>query len=68
MVDGVSRTYALFRDHPHYRKVLDRYRISMFVRTSKLDKPLALELLWQIHPRHYNHRILTGLIRLFFAW
>ncbi|KJU76095.1 glycosyltransferase [Pseudomonas sp. MDMC216] len=67
MTDNMLKTYACFSDHPSYEAVTRRYLVSMFLKASNRDKPLARELIRQIPVRYWNAKVVRGALRLLFA-
>lgn len=67
MVDSILRTYALFKDHPHYEFVRTRFLSSMFLKCSNRDRAYAKQLLRQIPFRSWNKKTWRGLGRLLFS-
>lgn len=64
MLDNVLRTYAQFSDHPAYAQVCRRFRISMFLKAARHDKPLAWQLLGELPWRDWDRKMLRGVARL----
>nr|WP_100549010.1 MULTISPECIES: glycosyltransferase [unclassified Pseudomonas] len=67
MTENMLKTYACFSDHPSYEVVMRRYLVSMFLKASNRDKPLARELIRQIPVRYWNAKVVRGALRLLFA-
>ncbi len=67
MLDEGLKIYALFADHPAYRRVCMAHRNSILLKAAKLDKPLAWEILRQIPPAHWTRKTLRALLRLLLA-
>ncbi len=64
MVDNVLQTFSLFKSAENYDRAVNKYLISMFVKTANKDKQLAKKLLKSIDKKFYSIRILKGLYRL----
>lgn len=60
MADSIIQIYEQYSAEKGYRKVMNKILISMFLRTSKLDKTYAYGLLKRIEPRFYNLKVLRG--------
>ena len=60
MADSIIQIYEQYSAEKGYQKVMNKILISMFLRTSKLDKPYAISLLKRISPRFYNLKVLRG--------
>jgi alpha-1,3-rhamnosyltransferase len=65
MHESLMQTYALYKDHPEYERVVNQSRISTFLTAAKrAQASLAVEVLREIGPRHYNAKVLRGLVHL----
>lgn len=61
MMSSMEKTYGLYVDHPQYEGVINRYRISMFLRAAKYDRRVALNILGALPLKYYNFKVLRGL-------
>lgn len=66
MVSNLLKTYAPYRDHPQYDRVVKRMLTGNFVAAAKRDRRVAISILRQISPRHYSLKVLRGMLHL--AW
>ena len=65
MYESLLQTYAPYRDHPAYPRVINQFLVSTFLTAAKRGQSdLAREVLGQIKPRYYNGKILRGLAYL----
>lgn len=65
MHESLLKTYAPYRDHPAYRRVLNQFLVSTFLTAAKRGQTdFAGEVLGQISPRYYNAKVLRGLAHL----
>jgi alpha-1,3-rhamnosyltransferase len=64
MVDSMTKIYAAYSAHPQYARVLNRYLVSAFLRASKQNNALALQILRKISPRYYRWNVARGLWNL----
>ncbi|MCL6272209.1 glycosyltransferase [Sansalvadorimonas sp. 2012CJ34-2] len=60
--------YSLFEDSPFFQGVVDRFRKSMFVKFSSVNKKMALEVLNKIPCAKWDLKIFKGLGRLLFKF
>jgi len=61
MADSMLEIYEQYSEEQGYQSAINKVIISMFLKTSKLDKRYALTLLRKINPRFYNLKVLRGL-------
>lgn len=65
MYESLLQTYAPYRGHPAYPRVVNRFLVSTFLTAAKRGQTeLATEILHQISPRFYNAKVLRGLAYL----
>lgn len=64
MVDSVAKIYGAYSTHPQYAKVMNRYFVSAFLRASKQDNAVALQIFRKISPRYYRWNVVRGLFNL----
>lgn len=67
MFDYSCKTYARFKDSPHYQEVLMKMCNSMFLKSASRDKTLAKRVLKQIPWKYWNKKTFRGLLRLWFS-
>lgn len=63
MAESLLRTYADYADHPDYARVRRRLLASLFVKAADRDKALARDLLKQLPLRHWNGKVVRGVMR-----
>lgn len=60
MSDSIIEIYEKYHDEKGYQYAINKVFISMFLKTSKLDRKYAFSLLKRIKPRFYNLKVLRG--------
>ena len=60
MSDSIIEIYEQYHDEKGYQYAINKVFISMFLKTSKLDRKYAFSLLKRIKPRFYNLKVLRG--------
>lgn len=61
MADSMIEIYEQYSDEKGYEYAFNKVVISMFLKTSKLDKSYAMTLLKKISPRYYSLKVLRGI-------
>jgi len=64
MSESIIEIYDEYRSEKDYQVAINKVLISMFLKTSKLDKRYACKLLKRIDFRFYNFKVLKGLYSL----
>ena len=64
MADSMIEIYKQYHDEKGYKGAINKVIISMFLKTSKLDRRYALSLLKKISPRYYSLKVLRGICAL----
>ena len=64
MYEHILKTYDCFSAEDNYLDVRNRFLSSMFLKASKKDKRLAIEILHEIPVSSWSSKTLKGLIRL----
>jgi len=60
MADSMIKIYEQYSEEQKYQAAINKVIISMFLKTSKLDKRYALTLLRKINLRFYSLKVLRG--------
>ena len=68
LIENVLKIYSDYRAHPKYHYVVNQFLVSMFVKASGNNKPLAVSLLRKISWRMAPQKITKGIIRHIFSW
>lgn len=66
MANNIIQIYGEYKNHPAHQKVVDRLLINFFSKACKRGYKNPLAVLGKVSPRHYNAKILLGLLRLLF--
>lgn len=66
MADNIIQIYGEYQNHPAYKKVVDRLLINFFSKACKRGYKNPLLVLKKVSPRHYNAKVLLGLLQLLF--
>lgn len=64
MSKGIFETLDHFKDSPYYPAAQQNAFVSLFIKASKRNKPLAKKLLKGIKLKNYSFRVIKGLARL----
>jgi len=64
MSDSIIEIYDQYSSEKDYQVAINKVLISMFLKTAKLDRRYALNLLKRISPRFYSFKVLRGIFAL----